>query len=124
LYSLHPKYIVQLLLGRVQTLAFVFVERQWTSNVVREKALSSHLLLAHAGKFVNVSTAAFHDLDKALLQRHEHILQLVVAHCIKGIHDGFDPLIDVVWRLLVLKRLDHSEEPEIEKKLFELNLHV
>jgi hypothetical protein len=62
---------------------------QWTSNVVREKALSSHLL-AHVGKFVIVSAAAFHDLDKALLQRHEHILQLVVAHCIKGIQDGFD----------------------------------
>jgi hypothetical protein len=79
-----------LLLGRVQTLACAVVERQWTSNVVREKALSSHHLLAHVGKFVIVSAAANHDLDKALLQQHEHILQLVVAHCIKGNHDGFD----------------------------------
>jgi hypothetical protein len=47
-----------------------------------------------------------------------------VAHCIKGIHDGFDQLIDVVWRLLVLKRLDRSEESEIRKKIFELNLVV
>jgi hypothetical protein len=46
-----------------------------------------------------------------------------VAHCIKGNHDGFDRLIDVVWRLLVLKRLDRSEESKIEK-LFELNLVV
>jgi hypothetical protein len=43
-------------------------------------------------------------------------LQLVVAHCIKGIHNGFDQLIDVVWHLLVLKRLDRSEESEIEKE--------
>jgi hypothetical protein len=48
--------------------------------------------------------------------RQEHILQLVVAHYIKGIHNGFDQIIDVVWCLLVLKRLDHSEESEIEKK--------
>jgi hypothetical protein len=67
-----PIYIVQLLLGRVQTLACAVVERQWTSNVVREKALSSHLLLAHVGKFVIVSAAVFHDLDKALLARQEH----------------------------------------------------
>jgi hypothetical protein len=113
-----------LLLGRVQTLACIVVERQWTSNTVREKALSSHLLLAHVGKFVPAAAAAFHDLDKALLQRHEHILQLAVAHCIKGIHDGFDQLIDVVWRLLVLKRLDRSEESEIDFFLFELNLDV
>jgi hypothetical protein len=53
-----------------------------------------------------------------------HILQLVVAHCSKGVHDGFDQLIDVVWRLLVLKRLDHLEQSEIEKNLFELNLVV
>jgi hypothetical protein len=63
---LRPIYIVQLLLGRVQTLACAVVERQWTSNVVREKALSSHLRLAHVGKFVIVSAAAFHDPDKAL----------------------------------------------------------
>jgi hypothetical protein len=105
-----------LLLGRVQTLACAVVECQWTSNVVREKALSSHLLLAHVGKFVIVSAAVFHDLDKALLARQEHILQLVMAHCIKGIHDGFDPLINVVWRLLVLKQLDRSEESEIGQK--------
>jgi hypothetical protein len=60
-------YIVQLLLGHVQTLVCAVVERQWTSNVVREKAMSSHLLLAHVGKFVIVSAvAAFHDLDKAM----------------------------------------------------------
>jgi hypothetical protein len=112
---LRPIYIVQLLLGRVQTLACTVVECQWTISVVREKAMSSHLLLAHVGKFVIFSAAAFHDLDKALLQRQEHILQLVVADCIKGIHDGFDQLIDVVWCLLVLKRLDRSEESEIEK---------
>jgi hypothetical protein len=47
-----------------------------------------------------------------------------VAHCIKRIHDGFDQLIDVVWRLLVLKRLDRLEESEIDKNLFELNLDV
>ena len=65
--------------------------------------MSSHLLLvAHVGKFVIVSAAAYHDLDKALRDK-KHILQLVVAPCIKGIHDGFDRLIDVVWRLLVLK---------------------
>jgi hypothetical protein len=104
-------------------LACIVVERQWTSNAVREKALSSHLLLAHVGKFVSAA-AAFHDHDKALLQRHEHILQLAVAHCIKGIHGGFDQLIDVVWRLLVLKRLDRSEESEIDFFLFELNLDV
>jgi hypothetical protein len=46
--------------------ACVVVERQWTSNVVWEKAMSSHLLLAHVGKFVIVSAAVFHDLDKAL----------------------------------------------------------
>ena len=44
------------------------------SNAVKEKALSSQLLLTHVGKFVIVSAAAFHDLDKALLQRQEHIL--------------------------------------------------
>jgi hypothetical protein len=104
------------LLGRVETLACAAVERQWTSNVVREKAMLSHLLLAHVGKFVIVSATAFHDLDKALLQRQEHILQLVVVHCIKGIHDDFNHLINVVWRLLVLKQLDRSEESEIEKK--------
>jgi hypothetical protein len=97
-----------LLLGRVQTLACAVIERQWTSNAVREKALSSHLLLAHVGKFVIVSATASHDLDKALLHRQEHILQLVVAHCIKGIHNGFDQLIDVVWCMLVLKRLNRS----------------
>jgi hypothetical protein len=43
-----------------------------------------------------------------------------VAHCIKGIPDGFDQLIDVVWRLLVLKRLDRLEESEIDKKLLSL----
>jgi hypothetical protein len=48
--------------------------------------------------------------------RQEHILQLVVAHCIKGIHDNFHQLIDVVWRLPVLKQLDRLEESEIEKK--------
>jgi hypothetical protein len=63
---LRPIYIVELLLGRVQTLACAVVERQWTSNVVREKALSSHLLLAHVRKFVIVSAAAVHDLDEAL----------------------------------------------------------
>jgi hypothetical protein len=63
---LRPIYIVQLLLGHVQTFACAVVERQWTSNVVREKAMSSHLLLAYVGKFVIVSAAAFHDLDKAL----------------------------------------------------------
>jgi hypothetical protein len=62
---LRPIYIVQLLLSRVQALACVVVERQWTSNVVREKVMSSHLLLAHVKKFVIVSAAAFHDLDKA-----------------------------------------------------------
>jgi hypothetical protein len=67
---LRPIYIVQLLLGRVQTLACDVVERQWTSSVVREKALSSHLLLAHVGKFVIVSAAAFHDLDKALRDKN------------------------------------------------------
>jgi hypothetical protein len=67
---LHPIYIVQLLLGRVQTLACAVVERQWTSNVVRQKALSSHLLLAHVGKFAIVSTVAFHDLDKALRNKN------------------------------------------------------
>jgi hypothetical protein len=47
-----------------------------------------------------------------------------VAHCIEN-HDGFDQLIAVVWRVLVLKRLDRSEESEIEKnKIFELNLVV
>jgi hypothetical protein len=46
---LRPIYIVQLLLGHVQTLACAVVERQWTSNVVQEKAMSSHLLLAHVG---------------------------------------------------------------------------
>jgi hypothetical protein len=65
--SLRPIYIVWLLLGRVQTLACTVVERQWTSNVVREKAMLNHILLAHVGKFVIVSAAAFHDLDKALL---------------------------------------------------------
>jgi hypothetical protein len=115
-YSLCPKDIVELLLNHVQTLACAVVERQWTSNDVREKALLSHLLLAHVGKFVIVSAAAFLDLDKALLQRQEHILQLVVAHCIKGIHDGFNRLIDVVWCLLVLKRLNCLEESDIEKK--------
>jgi hypothetical protein len=40
-----------------------------------------------------------------------------VAHCIKGIHDGFDQLVDFVWRLPVLKRLDRSQESEIEKKI-------
>jgi hypothetical protein len=30
--------------------------------------------------------------------------------------NGFDQLIDVVWRLLVLKRLDHSEEIRDRKK--------
>jgi hypothetical protein len=59
-----------LLLGRVQTLACAIVERQWTSNVVREKAMLSHLLLAHVGKFVIVSATAFHDLDKALRDRN------------------------------------------------------
>jgi hypothetical protein len=39
-------------------------------NVVREKALSSHLLLAHVGKFVIVYAAAFHDLDKAMRDRN------------------------------------------------------
>ena len=80
--------------------------------------MSSHLLLvAHVGKFVIVSAAAtaFHDLDEALRDR-KHILQLAVAHCIKEIHGRFDQLIDVVWRLLVLKRLDRSKESEIEKK--------
>jgi len=105
-----------LLLGRVQTLACAVVEHQWTSNDVREKALSSHLLLAHVERFVIVSAAAFHDLDKARLHQQEHILHLVVAHCIKGIHDGFDQLINVFWCMLVLKRLDYSEESEIEKK--------
>jgi hypothetical protein len=84
----------------------------------------SHLLIVHVERFVIVSAAAFHDLNKARLQLQEHILQLVVAHCIKGIYDGFDQLIDVVWCLLVLKRLDCSEESKIEKKLFELNLVV
>jgi hypothetical protein len=37
-----------------------------------------------------------------------------MAHCIEGIHDGFDQLIDVVWRLLVLKQLDRSKESETE----------
>jgi hypothetical protein len=59
-----------LLLGRVQTLACVVVERQWTSNVVREKAMLSHLLLAHVGKFVIASAGAFHDLDKALRDKN------------------------------------------------------
>jgi ferric iron reductase protein FhuF len=59
-----------LTLGRVQTLVYAIVERQWTSNVVREKAMSSHLLLAHVGKFVIVSTAAFHDLNKALCNKN------------------------------------------------------
>jgi hypothetical protein len=63
---LRPIYIVQFLLGHVQTLACDVVEHQWTRNVVWEKALSRHLLLAHVGKFVIVSAAAFHDLDKAL----------------------------------------------------------
>jgi hypothetical protein len=67
---LRPIYIVQLLLGRVQTLACVVVEPQWTSNVVREKAMSSHLLFAHVGKFVIVSAAAFHDLHKALRNKN------------------------------------------------------
>ena len=58
--TLHPP---GLLLGLVQTLACVVVERQWTSNVVREKVMSSHLLLAHVGNFVIVSVSAFHDLD-------------------------------------------------------------
>jgi hypothetical protein len=53
-----------------------------------------------------------------------YILQLVMAHCIKGIHDSFDQLIDVVWRLLVLKRLDRLEESEIGIFLFELNLAI
>jgi hypothetical protein len=44
----------------------------------------------------------------------------VVAHCIKGIHDGFNRLIDVVWCLLVLKRLNRLEKSDIEKKT-ELN---
>jgi hypothetical protein len=115
---LRPIYIVELLLGRVRALECAVVERQGTSNVVvRERVLSSHPLLAHVGKFVIVSTDAFHDLDKAGTTRQEHILQLVVAHCVKGIiHDDFDQLIDVVWRLLALKRLDRSENPEIEKK--------
>jgi hypothetical protein len=81
-YSLHPKdivqftiflcpiHIVKLLLGRVQTLACTVVERQWTSNVVRERALSSHLLLAHVGLFVIVSATTFHDLDKALRDKN------------------------------------------------------
>jgi len=46
------------------------VERQWTSNVIRKKATSSHLLLAQVGKFVIVSAAAFHDLDKALRDKN------------------------------------------------------
>jgi hypothetical protein len=32
--------------------------------------LSSHLLLAHVGKFVIVFAAAFHDLDKALCDKN------------------------------------------------------
>ena len=120
---LRPINIVQLLLGRVQTLVCAVVERQWTSNVIWEKAMLSHLLLAHVGNFVIVSAAAFHALNKALLQREEPVLQLVVAHCINGIHDNFDQLIDVVWRMLVLKRLDRSEESEIKKKI-DLNLAI
>jgi hypothetical protein len=56
-FFLLPIYIVQLLLVHVQTFACAVVERQWTSNVVREKAMSSQLLLAHVGKFVSVSAA-------------------------------------------------------------------
>jgi hypothetical protein len=68
---LRPIYIVELVLGHVRTLACAVVERQGTSIVVREKALSSHLLLVHVGKFVSVSAAAaFHDLDKALRDKN------------------------------------------------------
>jgi hypothetical protein len=101
-------------------LVCVVVERQWTSNVVQEKAMSSHLLLAHVEKFVIVSTVAFHDLDKALCDKNT-FFSLSWPIALKKTHDGFDQLIDVVWRLLELKRLDRSEESEIEKKLFELN---
>jgi hypothetical protein len=59
-----------LLLGCVQTLVWTIVERQWTSNVVQEEALSSHILLAHVGKFVIVFAIAFHDLDKALRDKN------------------------------------------------------
>jgi hypothetical protein len=41
-----------------------------------------------------------------------------VAHCIKGIHDGFDQLNGVVWRLLVPMQLDHLEESDLFIYLF------
>jgi hypothetical protein len=76
-------------------LACTVVERQWTSNVVREKTMSSHLLLAQVEKFVIVYTAAFHDLDKALRDKNT-LFSLSWPIALKEIHDGFDQLIDVV----------------------------
>jgi hypothetical protein len=78
--------------------------------------MSSHLLFAHVGKFVIASAAAFHDLNKALHDKNT-FFSLSWPIALKGSTTAsISSSIDVVWRLLVLKRLDRSKESEIEKK--------
>jgi hypothetical protein len=103
-----------LLLARVQTLACSVVERQWTSNVVHEKALWSHLLLAHVGKFVIVSIAVYHDLDKTLRDKNT-FFSLSWSIALKE-STMASISSSMLFGLLVLKRLDRLEESDIYLK--------